>query len=69
MYKYAKCDPNIGPNIPCGSRVISIGLMLSKALFFNKAVTWLDNVDMHVYAKFDQTITCGSRNMRIFANC
>ena len=24
------------------------------------AFQWLDNVDMHRYAKFDQTIPCGS---------
>ena len=24
-------------------------------------MSWSDNVDMHLYAKFDQNITCGSR--------
>ena len=65
LYKYAK----FGKNIPYGSRVLSIftnrprpvGLMLSKASSFKNSCyaymcQWLDNVDMHTYAKFDQTI-------------
>ena len=30
------------------------------------ACQWLDNVDMHRYAKFDQNIACGPRVMSIF---
>ena len=31
---------------------------------------WLDNVDMHLYAKLDQYITCGSRVTWAFStNC
>ena len=33
------------------------------------ACQWLDNVDIHAYAKFDQNIPCGSRVMSIFPNC
>ena len=29
------------------------------------ASKWLDNVDMHAYAKFDQNASCGSRVMTI----
>ena len=76
MYKYAKSDPNIWPNIPCVSRVISIftncrtdaqqSLVLQKGCY---ACQSLVNVGMHEYAKCDQNITCGSRNTSIFANC
>ena len=63
MHKYA----NFGIIIPYGSRVLSIftnlprpvGLMLSKASSFTNscyAYQWLDNFDMHTYAKFDHTI-------------
>ena len=30
------------------------------------ACQWLDNVDMHIYVKFDQNIQCGSRVIHIF---
>ena len=58
--KYAEFDPNI----PCGSRVMSIftklpRLMLSKALSVKTecyACHWLDNVDMHMYANVDLNI-------------
>ena len=30
------------------------------------ACQWLDNVDMHTYAEFDQNILCGSSVMSIF---
>ena len=46
--------------------------MLSKASFIIEgcyARQWLDNVDMHLYANFDQNIPCGSRVMIIFTNC
>ena len=33
------------------------------------ACQWLGNVDMHMYAKFDQNTPCGSRVMNIFTNC
>ena len=45
--------------------------MLSKASSIKKvcyACQWLDNVDMHTYANFDQNIPCGSRVMSIFTN-
>ena len=29
---------------------------------------WLGNVDMRIYAKFDQYIPCGPRVMSIFTN-
>ena len=32
------------------------------------ACQWLWNLDMHVYAKCDQNISCGSRVMTIFTN-
>ena len=57
--------------VPCGSRVLNIfinlprpaGLMLSKDSSIGKgcyAFQWLDNVDMHTYAKYDQNLPCGS---------
>ena len=33
------------------------------------ACQWLDDFDMHMYAKFDKNIPCGSRVMSIFTNC
>ena len=33
------------------------------------ACQWLENVDMHMYANFDQNIPCGSRVINIFTNC
>ena len=29
---------------------------------------WLDNADMHLYAKLEKNIPCGSRVMSIFTN-
>ena len=68
--KYA----NFNPNIPFGSRVMSIftkctrpaELMLSEVS--TTACQWLNNVDMHTYAKFGQNIPCGSRVMSISLN-
>ena len=31
-----------------------------------KTREWLDNVDMHLYAKFDQAISSSSRAMRMY---
>ena len=45
--------------------------MLSKTLVHQKGCyiyQWLDNVDMHLYAKCDQNMPCGSRVMSIFTN-
>ena len=68
--------------MPYGSRVMNIftnaygrteaGLMLSKPSSIKKGgygCQWLGNVDMHMRAKFDQNIPCGSRVMNIFTNC
>ena len=57
-------------NIPSGSRVMSIFincprpaiLMFSKASSIKKgcyACQWLDNVEMHKYAQYDQNKPCG----------
>ena len=32
------------------------------------AYKWQDNVDVHMYAKFDQSIPCGLRVMSLFTN-
>ena len=45
--------------------------MLSKALSFKRgcyACQWLENADMHKFAKFDHNISCGSSYMSIFTN-
>ena len=63
------------PNIQCGSRVMRISLndhdrldwCSAKPLPSENACQWLDNVDTHAYAKFDQKIPWGSRDMSIFA--
>ena len=44
---------------------MSKGLVHQKSCY---ACQWLDNVDMHMYAKFEQNILCGSRAMSIFTN-
>ena len=44
------------------------GLTLSKPSSIKKgdfACQWLENVDMHMYAKYDQNIPCGSRVINI----
>ena len=46
-------------------------MMLSKPSSIKKGCytcQWLDNVDIHLYAKFEQNIPCGSRVMSIFTN-
>ena len=48
----------------------STGMMLSKPSSIKKGCyicRWLDKVDMHMYAIFDENIPCGSRVMSIFA--
>ena len=45
-------------------------MMLSKPLSIKKGCyicQWLDNVDMHLYAKFDQNISCVSSVMSIYS--
>ena len=75
MHVHAKFDPNI----PRGSRVMNtftnwprpVGLMLTKASSIKRgcyACQWLNNVEMHAYAKFDPNIPCGSRVMNTFTN-
>ena len=65
--KYAQFDPNI----LSGSRVMRVfsnwpqpaEMMLCKPLSIKEGCytcQWLDNVDMHFYAKLDQNIPCGS---------
>ena len=55
------------------------GLVLSKPSSIKKGgftCQWLGNVDMHIFAKYDQNMIkndqntpCGSRAMNIFTNC
>ena len=70
MYTYAKFDQNI----PSGSRDMSIFIKLTttdwtdahQSLLHQKccyASQWLDNVGMHTYAKIDQNIPSGSRDI------
>ena len=72
-YKYTKLDPNI----PFGSRFTNIftywpqpaGLLLSKPSFIKTsfcACQRLENVDMHMFAKFYQYIPCRSKDMSNF---
>ena len=45
-------------------------MMLSKSLSIKKGCyicQWLDNVDMHLYAKFDQNMSCVSSVMSIYS--
>ena len=45
-------------------------MVLSKPLSIKKGCytcQWLDNVDMHSYAKFDQNISCVSSVMSIYS--
>ena len=45
-------------------------MMLSKSLSIKKGCyicQWLDNVDMHLYAKFDQNMSCVSSAMSIYS--
>ena len=45
--------------------------MLSKASSLKAgcyACQWLENADMHKFAKFDHNISCGSSYMSIFTN-
>ena len=66
----------LNPNIPCGSRVMSIFTdhdqsdgCSAKPHPSKKGVTHAnDNDDMHTYAKFDQNIPYGSRVISIFTN-
>ena len=49
----------------------SDNLVLSKASTIKKVFyifQWLDNVNMHKYAKFDQNIPCGVRVIDSFTN-
>ena len=75
MNTYAKYDPNI----PCGSRVMSIftnwsqltEMMLSKTLSIKNGhhtCQWLDNVDMHLYANFNQICHVVQEFVGIFTN-
>ena len=45
-------------------------MMLGKPLSIKKGCyicQWLDNVDMHLYAKFDQNMSCVSSVMSIYS--
>ena len=79
MTDTVKINKYVDPNMPRGSRVMSIftncpqpaEIMLSKPSSMKKGYypcQWLDNDDMHFYAIWNQNMPFGSRVMSICTN-
>ena len=67
LSKKASANGQMDSHIRMQLRPQLAGLMPIKKCCYT--CQWLDNADMHKYAKVDQNIPCGSRVMSIFPNC